>query len=42
LGAGKVDMIADSSLVGSLLTQTRADLGKATMITKQDTCTATA
>jgi hypothetical protein len=38
LTAGKVDMITDSSLVGSLLTQTRADLGKAT-ITQQDTCT---
>jgi hypothetical protein len=38
LGAGKVDMITDSSLVGSLLTQTRADLGSAT-ITQEDTCT---
>jgi hypothetical protein len=41
LGATKVDMITGSSLVGSLLTQTRADLGKAT-ITQQDTCTVTA
>jgi hypothetical protein len=41
LGAGKVDMITGSSLVGSLLTQTRADLGKAT-ITQQDTCTVAA
>jgi hypothetical protein len=40
LAAGKIDMIADSSLAGSLLTKTRADLGKATKITQQDTCTA--
>jgi hypothetical protein len=38
LGAREVDMITGSSLVGSLLTQTRADLGKAT-ITQADTCT---
>jgi uncharacterized lipoprotein YajG len=39
LGAGKVDMITDSSLVGSLLTQTRADLGSATITQQEDTCT---
>jgi hypothetical protein len=38
LGATAVDMITSSVLVGSILTQTRANLGKAT-ITQQDTCT---
>jgi hypothetical protein len=39
LGATHVDMITGSFLVGSILTQTRANLGKAT-ITQQDTCNA--
>jgi hypothetical protein len=38
LGGTTVDMITGSFLVGSILTQTRANLGKAT-ITQQDTCT---
>jgi hypothetical protein len=41
LGAGKVDMITNSALIGNILTQTRADLGKAS-ITYQDICTSTA
>jgi hypothetical protein len=40
LAAGKVVMITKSSLVGSVLTQTRVDIQKAT-ITQQDTCTTT-
>jgi hypothetical protein len=38
LGATKVEMLAGSSLIGSLLTKTRVDLDNAT-ITRQDTCT---
>jgi hypothetical protein len=40
LGATTVDMLAGSTLIGSLLTRTRVDLIQAT-ITQQDTCTTT-